>query len=167
MPSFSITDSWHSKSGEIQKNSTADEGDEKEVRIICLIALPKYTHFPVTWLLMRNEAKKGGSTASCSLSPLVWLTTLVTIIKWLYFSILVHGVFSIAQCWKFCATPFISIELHYFMIKAHHFPFSRRQASVTPMPVILSTCLLPVKDEWDHLKIFSHVAPNRRALCKS
>jgi len=78
LPSFSITNTWHSRScrsGEGQKNSTADEGDEKELGIICLTALSNYTHFPVTWLLMRNEAQQGGSAAPVpySLLPVLLL----------------------------------------------------------------------------------------------
>ena len=107
MPSFSITDSRHSrncKSGEGQKNSTAEEGDEKELSIICLIALPNCIHFPVTWLLMRNEAQKGGSTAPmpCHLWPAYFgynnkMTFLLVLVS-TEISTLVHGVFSIVPC---------------------------------------------------------------------
>lgn len=80
MPSFSISDRWHSRncsSGEGQKNSTADKGDEKEFSVVCLTALPNYVHFPAMWLHMRNKAQKGGSTAPtpCHVWPalLLWL----------------------------------------------------------------------------------------------
>lgn len=82
--------------------------------------------------------------------------------------ILVHGVFSIVQHWNFCATPFISVELHYLSSWSKPIIFHSvgdRHLSLTCWSY-WPTCLLLVKDEHDHLKIFSHVAPNRRAPCK-
>ena len=80
-------------------------------------------------------------------------------------SILVHGVFSMVQCWKFCATLFISTELHYLSSRPKSIIFH----SVGDRHLALTcwwywpTCLRLVRDEHAHLKIFSYVALNRRA----
>lgn len=69
-------------------------------------------------------------------------------------SVLVHGVFSIVQHWKFCATPFISIELHYLSSWSNLIIFHSggdRHLSLICWSY-WPTCLLFVKDECAYLK---------------